>query len=39
VIVTVAAFFVVRTRHAAQPVQTFQSELQRDLQAINEATK
>jgi len=38
-IVTVAAFFVVRTRHLAQPFQTFQSELQRDLQAIKEATK
>ena len=38
-IVTVAAFFVVRTRHPAQPFQTFQAELQRDLQAIKEATK
>jgi uncharacterized membrane protein YqjE len=37
-IVTVAAFFVVRTRHPAQPFQTFQSEFQRDLHAINEAT-
>jgi uncharacterized membrane protein YqjE len=38
-IVTVIAFFVVRTRHPAQPFQTLQSELQRDLQAIKEATK
>jgi len=32
-------FFVARTRYPAQPFQTFQSELQRDLQAIKEATK
>jgi uncharacterized membrane protein YqjE len=38
-IVTVAAFLVVRTRHLAQPFQTFRSELQRDLEAIREATK
>lgn len=38
-VVTVGAFFVVRTRHPVQPFRTFQLELQRDLQAIREATR
>jgi hypothetical protein len=38
-VVTVAASFVVRTRHPAQPFRTFQLELQRDLQVIKEATR